>query len=245
MESLSHYFHVLTSSEGIKELVLKGGYIALSLIIFSENALLVGFFLPGDSLLITAGILIGSHAVALNFLPLAFLLTLCAILGETCGYFIGKKAGQTLYQRKDSRFFKREHLMRTHNFYEKHGGKTIILARFIPIIRTFVPVVAGAAEMDWKRFLLFNIIGGVIWIFAGLLLGMLLGETVPNIGDYLYLVIGTVIFLSILPPIIQLLRSRGRHGERAIEPTNTGESLRRTNGIANVLEKDALKKEAF
>ncbi len=210
MDQLSHYFHTLTSADGIQHLVVKGGYIALALIIFSENALLVGFFLPGDSLLITAGILIGTQKVALDVLPLALLLVVSAIIGEMVGYFIGRKAGKTLYQREDSRLFKREHLLRTHTFYEKHGGKTIILARFIPIIRTFVPVVAGAAEMEWKRFLLFNVIGGVIWIFAGLLLGLLLGEKIPRIGDYLYLVIGTVIVLSLLPPVIEWLRNRNR-----------------------------------
>ena len=210
MESISHFFHTLTSADGIRNLVVEGGYVAMAIIIFAENGLLVGFFLPGDSLLITAGILIGSHVVDLSFLPLALLLIACAILGEMCGYLIGRTAGEKLYQRKDSRLFKREHLMRAHHFYEKHGGTTIVLARFIPIVRTFVPVVAGAAKMDARKFALFNVIGGVIWIFAGLLLGLLLGRSVPNIGDYLYLVILIVIFLSLLPPLIEWLRSRRR-----------------------------------
>ncbi len=124
----------------------------LAIIIFAENGVLAGFFLPGDSLLITAGILIGGHRVTIEFLPLAVVLTLSAIVGETVGYYIGKKAGKRLYQRPNSRLFKREHLERAHKFYEKHGGQTIVLARFIPIIRTFVPVVAGAAEMDIRRF---------------------------------------------------------------------------------------------
>ncbi|MDP4199215.1 MAG: VTT domain-containing protein [Bacteroidota bacterium] len=208
------FFHDLFNPEGLKHLVVEGGYIALAAIIFAENGLLVGFFLPGDSLLITAGILIGSGAVELHFGWLAALLVASAIAGEGVGYFIGKKTGERLYSRPDSRLFKREHLMRTHAFYEKHGGKTIVFARFIPIVRTFVPVVAGAAQMSFRRFMLFNIIGGVVWILAGLLLGLWLGRTVSNIGDYLYLVIGVVIVLSALPPVIEWLRARGRARER-------------------------------
>ena len=123
---------------------------------------------------------------------------------------IGKQLGAKLYQKPNSRFFKREHLVRTHAFYEKHGGKTIVLARFIPILRTFVPVVAGAAWMDARKFFLYNVLGGILWIFGVLALGLALGQSVKNIGDYLYLVIGIVIFLSILPPAIELIKSRRR-----------------------------------
>ena len=191
-------------------MVVQGGYVALSLIVFAENGLLVGFFLPGDSLLITAGILIGTNAVSLDLWLLAALLIASAILGEMVGYLIGRKAGDALYQREDSRLFKREHLMRATEFYQTHGGKTIVLARFIPIVRTFVPVVAGAAKMPAKRFAFFNVIGGAIWILAGLLLGYYLGQTVKNIGDYLYLIIFVVIGVSALPPAIEYLRSRKR-----------------------------------
>ena len=191
-------------------MVVQGGYVALSLIVFAENGLLVGFFLPGDSLLITAGILIGTNAVSLDLWLLAALLIASAILGEMVGYLIGRKAGDALYQREDSRLFKREHLMRATEFYQTHGGKTIVLARFIPIVRTFVPVVAGAAKMPVKRFAFFNVIGGAIWILAGLLLGYYLGQTVKNIGDYLYLIIFVVIGVSALPPAIEYLRSRKR-----------------------------------
>jgi membrane-associated protein len=204
------FFHSLGSTDGLQSLITNGGPVLLALIIFAENGLLVGFFLPGDSLLITAGILIGSQKLHLDFLPLASLLAGCAIVGETTGYYIGKKIGATLYQRPNSRFFKRAHLIRTHAFYEKHGGKTIVLARFIPILRTFVPVVAGAAWMDAKKFFTYNVIGGILWIFGVMALGLALGQSVKNIGDYLYLVIGIIIFLSILPPIIEIIRSRRR-----------------------------------
>ncbi|SRR5579883_666431 len=210
MHSILDFFHTLGSSEGLQRLITEGGPLLLSAIIFAENGLLVGFFLPGDSLLITAGILIGSSRIEIQFLPLALALSLAAIIGESIGYYIGKKAGETLYQRPNSRFFKREHLERTHAFYEKHGGKTIVLARFIPILRTFVPVVAGAAKMDIRKFTLFNIIGGIVWVFGVLALGLILGKSVKNIGDYLYLVIGIVIVLSALPPIIEFFRNKAR-----------------------------------
>jgi membrane-associated protein len=207
---LIDFFHSLSSTEGLQSLITNGGPVLLAIIIFAENGLLVGFFLPGDSLLITAGILMGSQTLHLDFLPLAALLAGSAIIGETTGYYIGKKLGSTLYQRPNSRFFKREHLERTHAFYEKHGGKTIVLARFIPILRTFVPVVAGAAWMDAKKFFLYNVVGGILWIFGVLALGLALGQSVKNIGDYLYLVIGIVIFLSILPPAIEIIKKRMR-----------------------------------
>ncbi len=210
MHAITDFFHTISSPDGLQHLVSSGGMIALAIIIFAENGLLVGFFLPGDSLLITAGILIGGHKVDIDFIPLALVLWLSAVVGESVGYYIGKKAGDTLYNRPDSRFFKREHLQRTHAFYEKHGGKTILLARFIPIIRTFVPVVAGAARMDLKKFTIYNIAGGLLWTFGVLLLGVVLGKSVANIGDYLYLIIGIVIVLSMLPPGIEFFRSRAR-----------------------------------
>ncbi|HET6401549.1 MAG TPA: VTT domain-containing protein [Candidatus Kapabacteria bacterium] len=210
MHEISSLFHTLSSPVGLEHLVNEGGMLMLAIIIFAENGVLAGFFLPGDSLLITAGILIGGHRVAIEFLPLAGVLTLAAIAGETVGYYIGKTAGQKLYQRPNSRLFKREHLERAHKFYEKHGGKTIVLARFIPIIRTFVPVVAGAAEMDIKRFTMFNIAGGLLWVCGVMLIGLLLGASVKNIGNYIYLIIGIVIVLSMLPPVIEFLRNRAR-----------------------------------
>ncbi len=216
MHVITDFFHTFSSPEGLQHLVSNGGMVALAVIIFAENGLLVGFFLPGDSLLITAGILIGGHRVDIDFLPLALVLFVAAVVGESVGYYIGKKAGETLYNRPDSRFFKREHLARTHAFYEKHGGITIILARFIPIIRTFVPVVAGAAKMDLKKFTIYNIAGGLLWTFGVLVLGLVLGRSVANIGDYLYLIIGLVILFSILPPAIEFFRSRSRRRAKAL-----------------------------
>ncbi|HET6512238.1 MAG TPA: VTT domain-containing protein [Candidatus Kapabacteria bacterium] len=200
----------LLSSEGMKDVIRNGGYIALFLIIFAETGLLIGFFLPGDSLLVTTGLLIATGVVDMNIYLLNILLIAAAIIGDAVGYYIGKKMGQKLYEKPDGKIFKREHIIKTHEFYEKHGGKTIIIARFIPIVRTFAPVVAGAADMTYKKFATFNIIGGVLWITSTTFLGYGLGNTIPNVTDYLHYIIGVVILLSILPPIIEILKERKR-----------------------------------
>ncbi len=208
MDTITSFLHQFTSTDGLKHLIASGGYIALFIIIFAETGLLLGFFLPGDSLLVTAGLLIATHVVDMNIFLLIALLIVAAVLGDATGYFIGRKAGAKLYNRPNSRFFKREHLLKTHAFYEKHGGQTIIFARFIPVVRTFAPVVAGAANMGYKKFAFFNIIGGVLWITAATLLGYLLASVVPDIDHYLQYVIAAVVFISILPPLIEWLKSR-------------------------------------
>jgi membrane-associated protein len=175
-------------------------------VLFAETGLFVGFFLPGDSLLVTAGIFAGQDKV-----PLLWLLVpgiFCAIIGDQLGYWIGRRAGPALYRREDSFLFRRSHLQRAHDFYEKYGGRAVILARFVPIVRTFCPPVAGAARMPYTRYLLFDIFGGMFWVGSMVLGGYLLGSRIPNIGKYLHLVIGAIIFLSILPPIIGLIRAR-------------------------------------
>ncbi len=198
----------LLSSEGMKDVIRNGGYIALFLIIFAETGLLIGFFLPGDSLLVTTGLLIATGVVDLNIYFLNVLLISAAIIGDALGYYIGKKMGHKLYDKPDGRIFKKEHIIKTHEFYEKHGGKTIIIARFIPIVRTFAPVVAGAADMTYKKFATYNIIGGFLWITSTTFLGYILGNTIPNVTSYLHYIIGGVIILSILPPIIEILKER-------------------------------------
>jgi membrane-associated protein len=149
--------------------MMVAAFVVLNLIVFTETGLLFGFFLPGDSLLVTAGIV--GHTVDWPILPLLLTLCLSAIIGDTVGYWIGYKAGPAIFNRPSSRFFKQEHLLAARAFYERHGGKTIIIARFMPFIRTFAPVVAGAAKMDYKRFLMFNVVGGVSWISSMLLFG--------------------------------------------------------------------------
>jgi membrane-associated protein len=167
---------------------------------------MVGFFLPGDSLLVTAGLFAAKGDLDIVWLNIA--LIVAAILGDATGYWIGYRAGKALYSRPNSFFFRREHLIKTHEFYERHGGKTIVIARFMPIIRTFAPVVAGAAEMTYRRFAAYNVIGGIGWVLSMTLTGYLLGRSVPEIDKHIHLVVAVVIFLSLLPGIIAYVRAR-------------------------------------
>jgi len=201
--SVEHLLHFLFNVKGLIEW---GGTLLVCVIVFVETGFFVGFFLPGDSLLVTAGVFAASGQLHLSQLML--LVPLCAIVGDQMGYWIGRKAGQALYRREDSLVFRKRHLQRAHDFYEKYGGKTVILARFIPIVRTFCPPVAGAAEMAYGRYLAYDIAGGVLWVGSMILGGYFLGRQIPNISDNIHYVIAAVIFLSLLPPIIGFLRSR-------------------------------------
>ena len=201
--SVQHLLHLLFNVKGLIEW---GGALLVCVIVFIETGFFVGFFLPGDSLLVTAGVFAASGQLHIS--ELVLLVPLCAIAGDQIGYWIGRKAGQTLYRREDSLVFRKKHLERAHDFYEKYGGKTVILARFVPIIRTFCPPVAGAAEMPYPRYLAYDIAGGILWGGGMTLVGYLLGRQVPNISENIHYVIAVVIFLSLLPPIIGYLRSR-------------------------------------
>jgi len=198
-----------------KALVAWGGYVGLTLIIFAETGLLIGFFLPGDSLLVTAGLLASQpDRFELNVYILGMLLSVASIAVNSLGYYIGRITGPRLFSRENSLLFNRKHLERAHAFYERHGGKTIIIARFMPIVRTFVPVVAGMGQMQYRRYTLYNVVGGLTWIWSMLFVGFFLGRYIPGIGDHIELVILVVIFLSFLPGIIAWLRSRGRSTEK-------------------------------
>jgi membrane-associated protein len=157
----------------------------------------VGFFLPGDSLLVIAGVL--AYKGFLNLYWLLGLVTLCAIAGDQLGYFIGWRAGATLFQRQDSRFFKRSHLERAHEFYERNGGKTVIMARFVPIIRTFCPPVAGAAKMNYAKYLTFDVVGGFAWVWSMVLFGYGVVASFPALGQHVDLLVLGVIFVSLIP----------------------------------------------
>src|SRR5580698_8194236 len=206
LQSILHFLHSLYSPEGLRELIRSGGAPLVCTIVFIETGFFVGFFLPGDSLLITAGIFSAAGVIPLRWLlvPVMF----CAIAGDQVGYWIGRSAGPALYKREDSFFFRRSHLQRAHDFYEKYGGRAVILARFVPIVRTFCPPVAGAAQMRYSTYLTYDIFGGTLWIGSMLLGGYLAGSRIPNISKYLHYIIGAIIFLSILPPVIGYLRSR-------------------------------------
>src|SRR6267143_3224145 len=207
LDAILHFFHSLYSSEVLKELIHRGGAPLVCTIVFIETGFFVGFFLPGDSLLVTAGI----FSALPDGIPLKWLLLpvmLCAIVGDQIGYWIGRSAGVALYRRQDSLFFRRSHLQRAHDFYEKYGGRAVILARFIPIVRTFCPPVAGAAQMPYASYVAFDIFGGIFWVGTMILGSYFLGRLVPNIGARIHYVIAVVIVLSVLPAVISILRAR-------------------------------------
>ena len=203
LESLRHLLHSIYDVEG---LVRAGGPLLVCIVVFVETGLFVGFFLPGDSLLVTAGVFAAAGTIPLRWLLLPVML--CAIVGDQLGYWIGRGMGASLYKREDSLFFRRSHLQRAHNFYEKYGGKTVILARFVPIVRTFCPPVAGAAGMPYSRYFAYDIFGGILWVGSTILGGYLLGRSIPNVGQKIHYVIGVVIVLSLLPAVISIWRER-------------------------------------
>ncbi len=203
MEFIQEFFRTVYN---VPELIRLVGLYGLIFIVFAETGLMVGFFLPGDSLLVTAGLFAARGD--LNIATLLPCLFVAAVVGNGTGYYIGHKAGQALYRRPNSLLFRREHLLRTHQFYERHGGKTIILAQFMPIVRTFAPVVAGAADMSYRRFATFNLVGAVLWIPSMCLTGYFLGLAVPSLEKRIHLVVAAVIFLSLLPAILGWLRSK-------------------------------------
>lgn len=185
-----------------------GGYILVTAVIFAECGLLIGFFLPGDSLLFTAGILAAQGLF--NIWLVMALLLVAAIVGVSVGYAFGVRWGRKLFQRPDSRFFRKENLLKAEEFYHRHGGKTIILARFIPIVRTFAPIVAGVGQMSYWKFVAYNIVGGIVWVIGLVGAGYWLGGKISNIDTYLLPIIALIIFLSILPGLIHMLRTPAR-----------------------------------
>jgi membrane-associated protein len=195
----------------IVELIRSVGYLGIIAIIFAESGLFFGFFLPGDSLLLTAGLL--AYRGELNIWLLLVTLAPAAILGDNVGYWFGKKAGPPIFNRDNSILFRRKNLLAAKAFYDKHGGKTVILARFMPFIRTFAPIVAGAVEMKYSRFIFFNAIGGVLWATGVTLAGYFLGRSFPTevMDRYFLVIVLAVIFLSALPAMVHVWREY-RHG---------------------------------
>jgi membrane-associated protein len=215
-----------------EQIIAWGGYVILFCIIFAETGLMIGFFLPGDSLLFVAGAYAAANPNHLNIVFLLILLSIAAISGDAVGYFIGRKLGRKLYDRPDSRLFKKEHLRRTHDFYEKHGSKTIVLARFIPIVRTFAPTVAGVGEMTYPQFALYNIFGGIGWICLMLLLGYFLGSVPWVKANFEKAVLG-IIFLSLLPVFFHWWSER-KHAKNVAAPvTDDAEIEPRVDETAN------------
>jgi membrane-associated protein len=204
-----HLFHRIYDVQAI---ITWGGMAALCAVVFSETGLLVGFFLPGDSLLVTAGVFCTAANPTgkplLNIVWLNIAVAIAAVVGDQVGFYIGRKTGPKLFKRENSLFFNKKHLIRTHEFYERHGGKTIIIARFIPIIRTFAPVVAGVGDMNYRRFVSYNVFGGIGWVLSMTGIGYGLASIWPDVTKHIEKLIMLVIFLSLLPGIIAYLKER-------------------------------------
>ena len=188
-------------------------YIVLAFIIFAETGLFFGFFLPGDSILFPAGILASQGY--LNIVVLCTLAFFAAVLGNIVGYFFGRHVGKRLFNREDSIFFHKAHVTRAKNFYQKHGGKTIILARFLPIIRTFGPIVAGISDMSFVRFVLYSAIGGILWAIGVPVAGFYLGRSIPDVDKYLLPIIFLVILLSLFPALLEAVKTKERRAKIA------------------------------
>jgi len=212
-------FGLLTGAQSLDALIRWGGYVVLTAIVFTETGLLIGFFLPGDSLLITAGLVAATGALDIWWLNV--LLAAAAVAGDSVGYAIGARIGPRLFTREKSWLFNPRHVVRTREFYARHGAKTIVIARFVPIIRTFAPVVAGVGAMPYRRFLLYNVAGGLGWVLSMTWAGYLLGNVVPNIDRHIHVVVIVVIVLSVIPIGVEIIRERRRQSA-----PSTGRSVR-------------------
>lgn len=216
MQPLVDFFHRLSN---LPDLVQWAGLFGLAAIIFSETGLLVGVFLPGDSLLVTAGLFAAKGY--LNIYSLAPALTLAAICGNTLGFVIGRASGPRVFSRENSLFFNKKHAIRANEFYAKHGRKTLVLAQFMPIIRTFAPVTAGVACMPFRTFIVTNVFGAFAWIWSMLGIGYFLGNYIPGIDQHIEIVVVVVVFISILPGIIGGIRARRSKRYREAAPAET------------------------
>jgi membrane-associated protein len=189
-----------------RELLETFGTIGLFVIVFAESGLLIGFFLPGDSLLFTAGLLASQGT--LNFPVILVGCFIAAVAGDQVGYAFGNRVGPALFRRPDSRFFKQEYVHRAQQYFDRQGPKTIVLARFVPIVRTFAPIVAGVGSMTYRTFVTYNVVGGFLWAVGVTSAGYLLGETVPDIDKYLLPIIAVIVLLSVIPVLLEARRQR-------------------------------------
>ena len=206
--------HLLAALEFIdpEKLIATFGTIGLFAIVFAESGLLFGFFLPGDSLLFTAGLLASQGKLNLPLILVGCFFA--AVIGDQVGYAFGRRVGPSLFRRPESRLFKHENIERAQAYFDKYGSKTIVLARFVPVVRTFAPIVAGVGHMQYRTFVTFNILGGLLWAVGVTLLGYILGETIPNIDKYLLPAILVIIFLSALPVVFEVLKARKARAAR-------------------------------
>lgn len=212
---ISEWISWFTQIYNVEAVIHWGGLIGMTAIVFAETGLLAGFFLPGDSLLVAAGLLTARGTFDNNVFVTCIVLSIAAIVGDSVGYWFGAKTGPMLFKREKSLLFNPKHLQRTHEFYERHGGKTIIIARFIPIIRTFAPIVAGIGTMNYSRFISYNVFGGIGWVWSMVLLGYFLGTAFPWMIESIDKVIIVVIAISLLPMVIHYWVERRKKPQEA------------------------------
>ncbi|MHB1920973.1 MAG: DedA family protein [Chitinophagaceae bacterium] len=207
MEWIHGFFEIVKHLINPEWVIHHGGIYLLLVMIFAETGLFVGFFLPGDSLLFVSGMVASKtiNPFHLNFAILVLLVSLAGVMGNFAGYWFGNRSGHLLFQRKDSFIFKKRHLTAAHQFYEKYGGSAIIFARFLPFIRTFAPIIAGAVDMNFKKFTLFNILGCVAWVFTMMVGGFTLGKFFPWLGDHLEILVLGIVLITTAPVLIKLL----------------------------------------
>lgn len=189
----------------------------VAMVVFAETGLLIGFFLPGDSLLFTTGLLVATGFIEAPLWVVASIAGLAAFLGDQVGYYIGRKTGPKIFNKPDSRWFKQEYVDHTYAYFERYGGRTIIMARFVPIVRTFAPVVAGVAHMDYRTFVKFNVIGALLWGVGVTVLGYLLGQITFVQENIEFILIG-IVAVSVIPMLVEVLRTRRRSAARAAVP---------------------------
>jgi membrane-associated protein len=212
MESLYQLYHQVRYYLD-PETIAAAGYIVILFVVFAETGLAAGFFLPGDSLLFVAGLFAADGKLSLFALLVGVFLA--AVIGDAVGYFTGSKFGSRLFTRPKSLLFRPSHLKKAQAFYDKYGGKTIIIARFVPIVRTFAPIVAGAAQMPYQQFVVFNIIGGFLWVFTMILSGFFLGRAFPALREHIEIVMIVIVALSLMPPVIEYVKSRREKAREA------------------------------
>lgn len=218
MDSVINFFNHLSNAQWLMD---HGGLYVVLLIIFAETGLFIGFFLPGDYLLFIAGMVVAAapepfEMPVVNLFYWCMLITVAAVLGNMAGYWFGKRSGPYLFERKDTWLFKKRHLHQAHDFYEKRGGMAIIIARFMPVVRTFAPIIAGVVRMDFKKFVLYNIIGAIIWVFGLVSLGFALGKN-QWVKDHLEYIVVIVILVTTLPVLIKMVSSRVQHKKTTLD----------------------------
>jgi membrane-associated protein len=205
MDSIFTFFKELVNPESI---INYGGLYLLLFVVFAETGLFFGFFLPGDSLMFTTGLLCATGELDFPIVIVISLVILASVIGNMVGYSFGKKMGEMLFKKESSLLFRRSHLIAANEFYKKHGGKAIVLCRFLPIVRTFAPIVAGAVKLDYKKFLLYNVIGGVLWVGSLVSIGYFLGVSIPGIKAYLGYIVIFLIIITTAPILIKIFSKK-------------------------------------